>query len=408
MTLREFLRESSSVESPAYYFDLDVFEKRVGLVKDELQDIPLTFSIKANPFLLFGLPDNLRHVEVCSPGELQICKHYGIPGNRIIYSGVNKENTDVTEAISYGVDIATAESKLHIELEQAVAASLHKKQSVIFRLTSGNQFGMSEDDIFSILSNKNAYPNLDFIGIHYYSGTQKKLRQIEKDLKKLDTFLKKASDEYGFVPQLVEMGPGLAVEYFEVPYDEEDEKRLREAAPLLLEFANKYPLGVEMGRFLAAPCGTYVTKVVDIKNSSDTNYLICDGGIHHLKYYGQTMAMQVPEMEVLVAEDTPKNPYCICGSLCTVADVLVREVNLPEMTGGDQILFHRCGAYSVTEGSALFLSRQIPAVYVYNEEVGLMKVRSMVDAALINRENGIYVHTSDKKSEGVNNLMSLK
>ncbi len=116
---------------------------------------------------------------MCSPGELKICKAYGIPGSRIIYSGVNKEIEDVTEAIEYGVDIATAESILHVELQQEAAKKADKQQRVILRLTSGNQFGMSEADILSILANQAKYPNLDIYGIHYYSGTQKKKRQID-------------------------------------------------------------------------------------------------------------------------------------------------------------------------------------------------------------------------------------
>ena len=123
-----------------------------------------------------------------------------------------------------------------------------------------------------------------------------------------------------------------------------------------------------------------------IKNNSDTNYIICDGGIHHLKYHGQTMAMQIPEMEVLNTSAETK-PYCICGSLCTVADVLVREVELPIVSRNDVILFHRCGAYSVTEGSALFLSRKMPEVYLYNEAVGLEKMRGFISTASINRNS---------------------
>lgn len=146
------------------------------------------------------------------------------------------------------------------------------------------------------------------------------------------------------------------------------------------------PLGIEMGRYLAAPCGTYASRVMDIKNNSDTNYIICDGGIHHLKYHGQTMAMQIPEMEVLNTSAETK-PYCICGSLCTVADVLVREVELPIVSRNDVILFHRCGAYSVTEGSALFLSRKMPEVYLYNEAVGLEKMRGFISTASINRNS---------------------
>ena len=183
------MKNSGNISTPAYYFDTDVFEKRIDFVNRELPGIPLTFSIKANPFLLSRLPQTLKHVEVCSPGELKICKAYGILGSRIIYSGVNKEIEDVTEAIEYGVDIATAESILHVELEQEAAKKADKQQGVILRLTSGNQFGMSEADILSILANQAKYPNLDIFGIHYYSGTQKKKRQIDKDFEKLDVFL---------------------------------------------------------------------------------------------------------------------------------------------------------------------------------------------------------------------------
>lgn len=387
MTLREYLKNAEKVSTPAFYFDTDVFQNRVKFVKMELPKIPLTFSIKANPFLLNCLPDEIRHVEVCSPGELKICKSYNIPGSRIIYSGVNKEMDDVAEAIEYGIDIATAESVLHIELEQDAAKKADKQQRVILRLTSGNQFGMSEADILSILANQAKYPNLDICGIHYYSGTQKKKRQIDKDFEKLDAALTQFKEKTGFVPRLVEMGPGFPVDYFNPPYDETEEATLTESKDTILAFAEKYPLGIEIGRYLAAPCGTYATKVMDIKNNNDTDYIICDGGIHHLKYYGQTMAMQVPEMEVLNTSAAEKKPYCICGSLCTVADVLVREVEFPIVLRNDVILFHRCGAYSVTEGSALFLSRKLPEVYLYNEANGLEKMRSFVDAATINRKD---------------------
>lgn len=394
MELREYLKNSGNISTPAYYFDTDTFEKRIDFVKRLLPEIPLTFSIKANPFLLNRLPMTLRHVEVCSPGELEICKAYGISGNRIIYSGVNKEIEDVKKAIEYGVDITTAESILHVKIEQKVAEELGKEQKVILRLTSGNQFGMSEVDILSILANPADYPNLNFYGIHYYSGTQKKKRQIDKDFEKLDAALTQFRKDTGFVPKLVEMGPGFSVDYFCPPYNETEEAILYENKDTILTFAKKYPLGIEMGRYLAAPCGTYATKVKDIKNNYDTNYIICDGGIHHLKYHGQTMAMQVPEMEMLSistlnksdVEERDNDLYCICGSLCTVADVLVREVTLPIVSRDDVILFHRCGAYSVTEGTALFLSRPMPEVYLYSEIDGLEKMRSFVDASDINRK----------------------
>lgn len=67
---------------------------------------------------------------------------------------------------------------------------------------------------------------------------------------------------------------------------------------MLREFAVEYPLGIEMGRFLAASCGKYYTQVKDLKSTGDANYAILDGGIHHLNYFGQRMAMQVPPISI--------------------------------------------------------------------------------------------------------------
>ena len=66
------------------------------------------------------------------------------------------------------------------------------------------------------------------------------------------------------------------------------------------------------------------------------------------------------------AENVEK--YEICGSLCTVSDVIIRQVPLENPETGDILVFERTGAYSVTEGISLFLSRDLPRVYVKSGE----------------------------------------
>ena len=365
-----------TVETPAFFFDTDHFAGQVRKVKQALGEIPLTYSIKANAFLLSDLPEEIAHVEVCSPGELEICKQVGIPGSRIIYSGVNKESGDVWDALTYGVDLVTAESLKHLALEQEAAGRLGRKQKVLLRLSSGNQFGMCEEDIFAAFSG--SYPDLVFWGIHYYSGTQKKLRQMRKDMARLTACLETLKEKYGFAPRLVEYGPGLPVDYFG---DTEDP--LMELLPELKALAVRYPLGIEMGRYFAAGCGVYATRVMDIKRTEDVNYVILDGGIHHLKYYGQMMAMQVPEIET--TNTLPgEAEYCLCGSLCTVADVLVRNVKLPTLQEGSILLFKNCGAYAVSDGSSLFLSRKLPAVYLTDGEGNRIRKRDLCDTFCMN------------------------
>lgn len=420
-------------QTPYYVFDTDEFAKRAAMIRAALdckggRRIPLCFSIKANPFLLHRLPEGLDHVEVCSPGELEICIALGVKPESIIYSGVMKEKYDIERAVSYGAGILTCESIRHATLISEVvsecipdganeAGFVEMKAQVILRLTSGNQFGMSLEDIEYIISHPDEFKGITVMGIHYYSGTQKSLRKINKDLEKIKSALTVLKEKYNFEPKLVEYGPGLCVEYFEEDWQEKEKQALDEAAEVLREFAEEYPLGIEMGRFLAASCGKYYTQVKDLKSTGDANYAILDGGIHHLNYFGQRMAMQVPPIGIYSADEiyfdeklgeikgtagtigntfngcevsennntqSPDTDYTLCGSLCTVADVLVREVKLKKLELGDVLEFGHCGAYSVTEAPALFLSRQLPAIYAYSKAYGYECLREHIPAAEIN------------------------
>lgn len=368
------MSNNTTISTPCFIYNTDILKQRIELVKRTFNigygnnnGLGLTFSIKSNSFVIDRIINDVNHLEVCSQGELEICKSLKVPGSKIIYSGVMKEITDIREAIEYNCDILTAESPLHFELIKQAANELGKNVKVILRLSSGNQFGMDSDSIVKIIS-ENIQSNITIYGLHFYSGTQKnKIRQIENDFRKLRDCLERLNSECNYKPSLVEYGPGLAVEYFVPPYEDKDLAVLNELSVAINNFANKYPLGIEMGRFLAAPCGRYLTSVKDIKRTDGVNYVILDGGIHQLRYHGQMMAMQVPSINQSTKRDGVEK-YCLCGSLCTVADVLVREVELNPLDIGDVLTFNRCGAYSVTEGSSLFLSHPLPAVYLESEQ----------------------------------------
>ena len=70
--------------------------------------------------------------------------------------------------------------------------------------------------------------------------------------------------------------------------------------------------------------------------------------------------------------------WTLCGSLCTTADVLARNAEFSGLKIGDILVFHRTGAYSVMEGMAVFLSREMPEVHLYSEAKGLRRVRAMI------------------------------
>lgn len=382
---------AKSHSTPLYIFDADEFKLRTQKVKKAFGDkCGLCYSIKANPFLLSALPQEFSHIEVCSPGELTICEKTGADMSKVIFSGVNKTPEDISRALQDKVGIFTAESLLHIEYIDNLAAERGLKVPVILRISNGSQFGMDEREVVELIKNRDSLKGCDIIGLHYFTGTQKKkVKPIVKELSYLDELAQKLKADFDFEMRHLEYGTGLAADYFGEDPESADMALLDELSGYIREFSEKYPLTVEMGRFFAASCGVYMTKVMDTKTVHDINYAICDGGVHHMKYYGQNMAMQIPPITVLDSDNREKSFWSLCGSLCTTADVLVRNVELPSLKLEDVLAFHKTGAYSVMEGITLLLSRSLPKVVMYSHEKGAILLRDTFFTDILNTPNGI-------------------
>jgi len=378
------------VNTPAYVFDADLFARRAHLVKEAFgEKTGLCFSIKANPFLLAALPDVFDRIEVCSPGELTICEKTGMDMSKVIFSGVNKTRADIVRAMDDHAGVFTAESWLHVHLIDECARERGLCVPVLVRLTAGSQFGMDEADVLSLIERRAEFPGMQIVGLHFFSGTQKrKPALIEKELDRLTVFVEKVQSEYGFTLERLEYGTGLAVDYFAENAEELEKARLDAIASKIREVSEKIHLTVEMGRFFAAPSGFYFTRVMDVKTNEGIRYAIVDGGLNQLKYDGQIQGMQIPMIAHLKADGSaPKGeqePWTLCGSLCTTADVLARNAQFASLEIGDILVFERTGAYSVMEGMAVFLSREMPEVHLYSEKEGLRQVRGMILTDVMN------------------------
>ena len=158
-TIRQLLDE---VKTPSYIFDTDEFARRAQLVRESFgEKTGLCFSIKVNPFLLGCLPDTFDKIEVCSPGELTICRKTGADPSKIIFSGVNKTAEDVERAMEYGAGTFTAESFLHAELINNSAVKRGITVPVLVRVTGGSQFGMDEQDVIDLISRADEYKGIE-------------------------------------------------------------------------------------------------------------------------------------------------------------------------------------------------------------------------------------------------------
>lgn len=369
MERTELFELAKEYGTPTFVFDTEYLRNRMTKIKEIVgENVHLCYSIKANPFLITTMLDCVEKLEVCSPGELRICERLKVDSDKIIYSGVSKREIDVEEALEYGAAVYTAESLGHVKRLNAEAVKRGVQVPIILRLSSGSQFGMSKENLCYAIEHRADYEGVIIEGIHYFVGTQrKKLTEQVKELEMLEALFAELQEKYDYQVKKLEYGPGLPVPYFSNENFEDTLAPLKEIASTLRDMAEKVHLTVEMGRFFVTECGYYITKIVDQKSNGSTNYAIIDGGMNHLNYLGQMMGMKVPVIHHLKqGTDTEKKDWCLCGSLCTTADIVVRQVEFTGLEEMDILVFANTGAYSVTEGIYLFLSRTMPRIVLYN------------------------------------------
>lgn len=382
---REAVRQYGT---PCYIFDLDNFRERIAAAQKLLGNrADICYAMKANPFLTETAAGWADHLEVCSPGEFAICERVGVPMEKVVLSGVNKEEKDLRYVVEqYGNRVTfTVESILQLECLERTAADFLVKIPVLLRVSSGNQFGLDEKLVKEILARRSQYPFLIFKGLQYFSGTQKRrVKVLQEELQELDKLMSELEESCRFEAEVLEFGPGLFVEYFPKEEAAENFTLLQEFGEVfpLLRFGKKITL--ELGRYLAAFCGAYLTTIVDQKVNKGSNYCIVDGGIHQVNYYGQTMAMKIPQYRHLksgscIPAGNELELWNICGSLCTVNDILVKNLPLHCAGPGDVLVFENTGAYSVTEGMSLFLCRDLPKVLYYDKVHGLRLARNRME-----------------------------
>ncbi|HEY8905094.1 MAG TPA: pyridoxal-dependent decarboxylase, exosortase A system-associated, partial [Rhodoferax sp.] len=163
--------------------------------------------------------------------------------------------------------------------------------------------------------------------------------------------------------RILNLGGGLGVPYF--PGDQRLELRpIADQLERLLQLAQaqlpQAALVLEIGRYLVAEAGIYVTRVVDRKFSREQLYLMVDGGLHHhlaaTGNFGQVLRKNFP-VAIGNKMDTPTTQVTsVVGPSCTPLDVLADKMFLPEAQVGDLVVVFQSGAYGASASPHQFLS----------------------------------------------------
>jgi diaminopimelate decarboxylase len=255
------------------------------------------------------------------------------------------------------------------------------------------QFGIDEDglpDFFEQLRTK--FTRLNLMGVHVYSGTQvMKAEDILANVENIFSLSLKLSAKYGFDLKLIDLGGG-----FGIAYKNEQGLDLHALKKGYSKIWEKYSpdlkdvrVIVESGRFLTAPAGEFVTRVLSVKVSKGKKYIICDGGYSHHPasfHIGRYASNRFAVMPVTTAEANVEL-VTVTGPTGTPVDILAKDIMMGPVTPGDLLRIPYSGAYGFTNSCQHFFSGPSPAeVMQYNGNVYVLRKRGNLKTLLAGME----------------------
>jgi diaminopimelate decarboxylase len=327
---------------------------------------------------------------VASSGELTRVIAAGFGGDRVVFTGPGKRDSELGAAVAAGVGLITVESVGELRRLDSIAAAAGRRVPILLRRSldagdrpaaettriigdaSAGKFGMDDDDLRASATFALDSPRLKLRGIQAFDASNvldagSIVRHVEETM----AFARGLAVELGFALRTIDVGGGLGIPYA----DEESGLDLRVLEAGLEDLRHAWasdPITaetevlIEPGRFLVGPAGVYVTRVVDTKRVRGRAIAIVDGGINHLLrpvLVGQPQ--RIRRLGVGAAADAEL--VTIAGPLCTGLDILARDLPIGTPEVGELLAVLDAGAYGFTESMPLFLSRPLPAEVVFDE-----------------------------------------
>ncbi|GAK40304.1 diaminopimelate decarboxylase [Paenibacillus urinalis] len=393
--------------TPLYIYDGDILEEVYSELRRVLhQEVDIFYSLKANPNIsIYNYLKNLgAHAEVCSLAELITSIKAGTDPDNIIFLGPGKSEEEIKACLHYNIYAIVCESFQELEIINRLAEELDVKAKVALRinpafsvkgsrLTMGGkprQFGIDEAALFSSTAWMNGYAHITIRGIHVYMGTR--MLDIDPIVQNTGHILDLAvriEDALGVQLDMVDVGGGLGVPYFEGESSLDVHGLAEQLNPLFAAFKETHPetrLIMELGRYLVGRSGLLVSKALYVKESYDETFVVTDGGTNcHMAAVGvgSYVKRNFPIALLSRCDEPAEGEYNITGPLCTPNDVVGKKVALPKVQPGDLIGIFNSGAYGPTASPTNFLSHGYPAeVLVAKGEAHLIRDRDQVQDLL--------------------------
>lgn len=380
------IEQFRKLETPFYYYDTNLLRETLNKIKEEAgkyNKFCVHYAVKANanPKILGIIRESGLGADCVSGGEIKAAIKAGFPASKIVYAGVGKTDKEINLGLDYDIFCFNVESIPELEVINELAAAKNKIARVAFRInpdvgahthaniTTGlaeNKFGISIQDMDRVIDLALEMKNVKFVGLHFHIGSQildmgdfvalcNRVNELQEKL-----FARQIIVEH------INVGGGLGIDYAHPN---------RQPIPDFAEYFATYhkhlrlrpqqTLHFELGRSVVGQCGNLITKVIYVKQGTNKQFAIVDGGMTDL--IRPALYQAYHKIENLTSEE-PAEAYDVVGPICESSDVFGKAIDLNKVRRGDLIALRSAGAYGEIMASG-YNCRPLPQGYTSDELV---------------------------------------
>ncbi|AKO97916.1 diaminopimelate decarboxylase [Marinovum algicola DG 898] len=394
---------AATVGTPFYLYSTATLLRHFTLFDEALNGLPhlVCYAMKAasNQAILKTLAQAGAGMDVVSGGEYARARAAGVPGERIVFSGVGKTHEEIRTALTGGIRQFNVESEPEMAVISEVASALGVEAPITIRVNpdvdarthakiatgkSENKFGIPISRAREVYAHAASLPGLKVVGIDVHIGSQltelEPFRLAYRKVAELTETLRADGHDI----QRLDLGGGLGIPY----------TRSNEAPPLPVEYGAliKETVGhlgceveIEPGRLIAGNAGILVSKVIYVKQGEDRQFLILDGAMNDLirpaMYDAWHDIVPVIEPEAGVEQTA----YDIVGPVCESGDTFAKGRMMAPLAPGALVAFRSAGAYGAVMASEYNTRPLIPEVLVRDDKFAVIRARPTFDE-MINRD----------------------
>jgi len=379
--------------TPLYLFDESNLRSSCAEFRAEFarcyQDATVVYACKA--FINRNLAAIFREeglgLDVVSAGELAIARSADFPLDRVYFHGNNKSAEELEQALEWRVGRIVVDNFYELKMLDEIARKRGLRPDVLLRLTPGvdphthkyiatgvidSKFGFPLSKAEEAVSQAMSAPSLNLVGLHSHIGSL--IFEVEPYLQAVDVVLDFAGEmktRCGFEISELNIGGGFAIQYTLDTPAPPVSFYAEAIAPRIIARCRELGLAlprltIEPGRAIIGRSGVALYKAGAVKDIPGIRrYVAVDGGM------GDNIrpALYGARYEAVVAnkmQDKEAGEITIAGKFCESGDVLIKDIVLPPLLGGDIIALPGCGAYCLPMSSNYNASLK-PAVVLVRE-----------------------------------------